>query len=57
MIDELFGKEETNIDVLGWLVRKPEAYLFETMANNYIPGGICFGWRSPRPRCSTPPPG
>ena len=43
MIDELFGKEETNIDVLGWLVRKPEAYLFETMANNYIPGGICFG--------------
>ena len=43
MIDELFGKEETNIDILGWLVRKPEAYLFETMANNYIPGGICFG--------------
>ncbi len=43
MIDELFGKEETNIDVLGWLIRKPEAYLFETMANNYIPGGICFG--------------
>jgi len=43
MIDELFGKEETNFDVFGWLVRKPEAYLFETMANNYIPGGICFG--------------
>jgi hypothetical protein len=43
MIDELFGKEETNIDVLGWLIRKPEAYLFETMTNNYIPGGICFG--------------
>jgi hypothetical protein len=43
MVDELFGKEETNINVFGWLVRKPEAYLFETMANNYIPGGICFG--------------
>ena len=43
MIDELFGKEETNIDILGWLVRKPEAYLFETMANKHIPGGICFG--------------
>ena len=25
------------------MIRKPEAYLFETMANNYIPGGICFG--------------
>src|SRR5262249_14330748 len=43
MIDELFGKEETNFDILGWLVRKPEAYLFETMANKHIPGGICFG--------------
>ena len=43
MVDELFGQEETNINVLGWLVRKPEASLFEAMANKHIPGGICFG--------------
>ena len=43
MVDELFGKAETNINVLGWLIRKPEASLFEAMTNNHIPGGICFG--------------
>lgn len=42
--DEMFGRDEMNIEpVPGWLVRKPEAVLFETMANNHIPGGICFG--------------
>ena len=42
--DELFGRDETNIEPLpGWLVRKPEAVLFEEMANKHIPGGICFG--------------
>jgi len=42
--DELFGKAETNIEPLpGWLVRKPEAVLFEEMTNKHIPGGICFG--------------
>lgn len=42
--DELFGQEETNVEPLpGWLVRKPEAVLFESMTNKHIPGGICFG--------------
>jgi len=41
--DELFGKNETNINVFGWEVRKPETVLFETMTNNHIPGGLCFG--------------
>ncbi|MGA8745222.1 MAG: hypothetical protein WB507_05110 [Solirubrobacterales bacterium] len=42
--DELFGKAETNVEPLpGWLVRKPEAVLFEEMTNKHIPGGICFG--------------
>ena len=27
----------------GWLVRKPEAVLFEAITNKHIPGGICFG--------------
>jgi hypothetical protein len=43
LIDELFGKDETNINVFGWLIRKPEAYEFETITNKHIPGGICFG--------------
>jgi hypothetical protein len=43
LIDELFGQDETNINVFGWLVRKPEAYEFETITNKHIPGGICFG--------------
>jgi hypothetical protein len=42
--DELFGKEETNFEPLpGWLVRKPEAVLFESMTNKHIPAGLCFG--------------
>jgi hypothetical protein len=42
--DELFGQNETNFEpVPGWLVRKPEAVLFEEMTNKHIPGGICFG--------------
>jgi hypothetical protein len=41
--DELFGKDETNVNVFGWEVRKPETVLFEAMTNNHIPGGICFG--------------
>ena len=43
MIDELFGKDETNINVFGWLIRKPEAGMFGDMTNKHIPGGICFG--------------
>lgn len=42
--DELFGVHETNFEPIpGWLVRKPEAVLFEAMTNKHIPGGICFG--------------
>ena len=43
MMDELFGVEETNINVFGWLIRKPEAGLFGEITNKHIPGGICFG--------------
>ncbi len=43
MEDELFGSDQTNIDVLGWQVRKPEAWMYEQITNNHIPGGICFG--------------
>jgi hypothetical protein len=43
MVDELFGTDETNINVFGWLVRKPEASLFEYITNKFIPKGICFG--------------
>ena len=43
MVDELYGKDETNINVLGWLIRKPEATLLAEIANKHIPGGICFG--------------
>ena len=43
MEDELLGSDETNIDVLGWQVRKPEAVMYEQITNNHIPGGICFG--------------
>ena len=43
MMDELYGVEETNINVLGWLIRKPEAGLLGEITNKHIPGGICFG--------------
>jgi hypothetical protein len=43
MVDELFGEDETNINVFGWLIRKPEASLYEFIANKFIPKGICFG--------------
>ena len=43
MMDELFGEDETNINVLGWLIRKPEAGLLGEITNKHIPGGICFG--------------
>ena len=43
MVDELYGKDETNINVLGWLIRKPEATLLAEISNKHIPGGICFG--------------
>ena len=43
MMDELYGKEETNINVFGWLVRKPEAGLLGEVTNKFIHGGICFG--------------
>ena len=43
MVDELYGKDETNINVLGWLIRKPEATLLAEITNKHIPGGICFG--------------
>jgi hypothetical protein len=43
MVDELVGQDEANINVFGWLVRKPEASLFEFIANKFIPNGICFG--------------
>jgi hypothetical protein len=43
MEDDLFGADQTNIDVLGWQVRKPEAAMYEQITNNHIPGGICFG--------------
>ena len=43
MVDELYGKDETNINVLGWLIRKPEATLLAKISNKHIPGGICFG--------------
>ncbi len=44
MEDELFGKDETNINVFGWLVRKPEAYEYQTITNNHVAGGLCFGF-------------
>ena len=40
MMDELYGKEETNINVFGWLVRKPEAGLLGEITNKYIHGGV-----------------
>ncbi len=43
MVDEIFGQGETNYNVFGWLVRKPEALLFEELANKQIHGGLCFG--------------
>ena len=43
MVDELFGQNETNINVFGWLVRKPEASLYEFITNKFISKGICFG--------------
>ncbi len=43
MMDDLYGKDETNINVSGWLVRKPEAGLLGEITNKYIPDGICFG--------------
>jgi len=43
MMDDLYGEDETNINVLGWLVRKPEAGLLGEVTNKYIPDGICFG--------------
>ncbi len=43
MMDELYGVDETNINVLGWLIRKPEAGLLGEVTNKHIPGGICFG--------------
>ena len=43
MVDDLYGKDETNINVLGWLIRKPEATLLAEISNKHIPGGICFG--------------
>ena len=43
MMDELYGEDETNINVLGWLIRKPEAGLLGEITNKHIPGGICFG--------------
>jgi hypothetical protein len=45
-VDEIFGKDETNIEVFqlfGWLVRKPEAYIFETVVNSNLEAGVCFG--------------
>ncbi len=42
-IDELFGSQEASASVNGWLVRRPQAYLFETIANKRISGGISFG--------------
>ncbi len=43
MMDELYGVNETNINVFGWLVRKPEAGLLGEITNKYIHGGVCFG--------------
>jgi hypothetical protein len=43
MVDEIFGQGETNYNIFGWLVRKPEALLFEELANKQIHGGLCFG--------------
>lgn len=43
MVDEMFGVDETNINVLGWLIRKPEAMFFEGVTNKHVPGGLCFG--------------
>jgi hypothetical protein len=43
MMDEFYGKYETNIEVFGWLVRKPEAGLLGEITNKHIPKGICFG--------------
>lgn len=43
MVDEIFGVGETNINLLGWLIRKPEAMLFEGTVNKHVPGGLCFG--------------
>ena len=43
MMDDLYGKDETNINVFGWLIRKPEAGLLGEVTNKYIHGGICFG--------------
>ena len=53
MMDELYGKDETNINVFGWLIRKPEAGLFGEITNKHIHGGICFGMAFSSPRCST----
>jgi hypothetical protein len=44
MEDQLFGKSETNVNVFGWLVRKPEAYEYQTITNNHVSGGLCFGF-------------
>ena len=44
MEDQLFGIDQTNWNVFGWLVRKPEAYEFQTITNNHVPGGLCFGF-------------
>ncbi len=43
MEDDLFGQGQTNINVAGWLVRKPEAYELQTLTNNAIADGACFG--------------
>ncbi|HLH64368.1 MAG TPA: hypothetical protein VKV27_01585 [Solirubrobacteraceae bacterium] len=44
MEDQLFGIDQTNWNVFGWLVRKPEAYEFQTITNNHVAGGLCFGF-------------
>jgi hypothetical protein len=44
MEDQLFGQSETNINVFGWLIRKPEAYEYQTITNNHVAGGLCFGF-------------
>ncbi|HET9102572.1 MAG TPA: hypothetical protein VFN55_04410 [Solirubrobacteraceae bacterium] len=45
MVDELFGKDETNFLVPPFFfsVRKPEAYLFYGLTSKHISGGLCFG--------------
>jgi hypothetical protein len=44
MEDQLLGKDETNYNVFGWLIRKPEAYEYQTITNKHAPGGLCFGF-------------